>query len=291
MNLQTHYYQSPEGFQLALHCSEPSGKPLLHFLHGNGFSSQIYHPMLSRLSGSFDFVLQDIQGHGESEHGGTFVGWQRSAELCAAAFQSVKQHYPNVPHYAVGHSFGGVVTALWQAQTPMFARLVLLDPVLFPPLMLKSMQLLDLLGFYQNNPLAKRARQRKAQFANYDEAWQYFYRRGLFKSWQDEALHAYLQHALKHDQNGSQLKCQPSREAEIFASYPKELWQQLPKLRQPTHLVLGQQSYPFVHRSARRLCRINTVVSQQTVVGGHCFMQEDPELAASLVRHFLLSNA
>ena len=290
MNLHTHYYQTPEGFRLALHCSPASGKPVLHFLHGNGFSSRMYQPMLQQLAAQFDLVLQDAQGHGDSEHGGPFVGWQRSAELAAAAFLSVRHLYPSVRYYAAGHSFGGVLTALMQADTALFARLVLLDPVLFPPMLLRSMQLLDLAGLYQNNPHAKRARRRKASFSSYDEAWRYFYQRGMFKGWQDDALHAYLQHAMSHSDTGLQLKCQPSREAEVFASYPAALWQKLPLLRQPTHVVVGQQSYPFVHRSVQRLTRQNPVVSSQLVAGGHCFMQEQPDMAATLVRQFLLSD-
>ena len=56
------------GFTLRGWRSEPSGKPLLHFLHGNGFCGRAYEPMLRHLARDFDLWLCDVQGHGDSDH-------------------------------------------------------------------------------------------------------------------------------------------------------------------------------------------------------------------------------
>ena len=43
-----------EGFTLRGWHTPPSGKPLLHFMHGNGFCGRTYPPMLQHLSRDFE---------------------------------------------------------------------------------------------------------------------------------------------------------------------------------------------------------------------------------------------
>ncbi|TKA89090.1 alpha/beta fold hydrolase, partial [Halopseudomonas bauzanensis] len=45
------------GFTLRGWHSPPSGKPLLHFIHGNGFCCRTYEPMLALLAEHFDLWL------------------------------------------------------------------------------------------------------------------------------------------------------------------------------------------------------------------------------------------
>ena len=96
--------------------------------------------------------------------------------------------------------------------------------------------------------------------------------------------------ALKESDGGVELKCRPSREAEIFSSFPRRLWPSLGKITTPTRVLYGDRTYPFVAKSVARWCSLNPQVSAHVVVGGHCFMQEDPADAAERVRDFLLPN-
>lgn len=121
------------GFTLRGWHSLPSGKPVLHFLHGNGFCCRTYEPLLARLARHFDLWLCDLQGHGESDHGGAFMGWNRNAELALEAFEAGRARFGQAPLFACGHSFGGVLTALMMSARPgLFRRAVLLDPIIFP---------------------------------------------------------------------------------------------------------------------------------------------------------------
>jgi len=134
MQLTPWSYPTREGFTLRGWHTVPSGKPVIHFLHGNGFCGLVYEPMLARLSEHFDLWLCDVQGHGDSDHPGVFLGWNRNAELAVEAFQAHRTLWGNAPVYGVGHSFGGVLTCLIMAEHPeLFQRSVLLDPVLFTP--------------------------------------------------------------------------------------------------------------------------------------------------------------
>jgi pimeloyl-ACP methyl ester carboxylesterase len=193
----------------------------------------------------------------------------------------------------LGHSFGGVLSSLILARQPaLFQRAVLLDPVLFTPNMLRLKQVLGALGLYDRlNDKAKRARARRNHWADADEARNRLRGRGIFKNWDEAALTAYVDNAMKpHPEGGLQLKCHPEREAEVFSTAPQGLWRALRQVRTPATLIYGQDSYPFVLDSARRLPRLNPQVQARAVEGGHCFMQERPQATARLVQDYLLGN-
>ena len=285
MQLVPWSFQTPEGFTLRGAHSAASGKPVLHVLHGNGYCSKMYWPLLAELVPYFDLFLSDAQGHGESDHGGRFVGWDRSAELAALAFTSQQAQFGGVPVIGLGHSFGGVLTALIQAEQPnLFSEIVLLDPVLFTPGMLAGMQMLDWIGWYPHNPMAKKAHKRRCHWPDKTLCHQYLYERGMFKGWAPEALSAYIEHALTHDAHGSQLKCQSSREAEIFGSFPRALWRKLKRAEGAKLLVYGDETYPFVGKSARYWQKHRPQLQIEKVAGGHCFMQQFPSATAALLK-------
>ncbi len=285
-------YLTPDGFTLRGWRSPASGKPLLHVLHGNGFCALVYRPMLVQLSEHFDLWLSDVQGHGESDHGGAFRGWNRSAELALAAFEAGRGVYGEVVCHAMGHSFGGVLTGLILAQRPgLFARAVLLDPVLFSRRMIALMRLARWLRLHGRHGLARKAAARRSEWPDRQVAQASLQGRGIFKGWSADALDAYLEHALSPSPGGVSLKCRPSREAEIFSSMPQRLWPSLQHIVTPTLILHGERSYPFVGPSVRRLARLNGAVFERKVAGGHCFMQEDPAAAAGWVMGFLWGEA
>ncbi len=281
-------FETSEGFTLRGWRSPASGKPLLHFLHGNGFCCLVYQPLLMSLSEHFDVWLSDVQGHGDSDHGGDFRGWNRTAALAAQAFDAGRGEYGEVPRYAVGHSFGGVLTGLMLASQPgLFARAVLLDPVLFSQRRIGVMGAAALVGLHRRHTLARKAASRCSHWPDRESARASLQGRGIFKGWSDAALQAYVEHAIGDCDEGVVLKCRPSREVEIFSSFPSRLWAQLASIQVPTLVLYGEQTYPFVPHSAQRLASLNPEVSALQVPGGHCFMQEDPAMAAQKVLDFL----
>ena len=269
--------------------SPPSGKPVLHFLHGNGLCGRTYDPMLARLAGHFDLWLCDVQGHGDSDPGEHFAGWNRNAGWVLDAFEAHRALYGGVPVHAAGHSFGGVLTVLIAAlpQQP-FDRLVLLDPVLFPPAMLAMLKGMEALGLSRHNPLAKGAARRRARWPGREAAFEALHGRGAYKTWTDDALRAFVAHGLRDDAGEVSLKCAPWLEAEIFSSSPARLWPSVKAIAKPTLLLHGERSFPFVARAARHAGRVNRQIRAARAAGGHCFMQEDPARAGDLVRGFLL---
>lgn len=279
------------GFALSGWYSPPSGKPLLHFLHGNGFCCRTYEPFLERLCAHFDLWLCDLQGHGDSEHGGAFLGWNRNAELALEAFEAGRSRFGEVPRYACGHSFGGVLTGLILGTHPdVFQRAVLLDPVIFPQRVLAMRSVLALIG-RRANPVSNKARSRRDSWPDRQAAYAALHGRGMFRGWEEPAFQAHIDHALREqDGEGVMLKCRPSREAEVFESFPSRTWHWLAKTQSPTLILHGDKSYPFVGESARKLSRRHASFSERVIAGGHCFMLENSMSAAQQTQAFLLGE-
>ena len=269
--------------------SPPSGKPLLHFLHGNGFCGLVYEPMLSHLADHFDLWLCDVQGHGDSDPGPRFLGWDHNATLALQAFGAHEALFGAVPKFAAGHSFGGVLTCLAMAQQPhRFAKAVALDPVLFNPAMVRRLKLSHTLGLARFNPLAKASLKRRTHWPSRGDALSSLSGRGTYKGWSGDAMQAFVDHALRDVSDGVTLKCAPRTEAAIFNSAPADLWKSLRHVRGPILVLHGQATFPFIAPSVSRWHSLNSLVASQTIEGGHCFMQEDPERAAHAVLSYLL---
>lgn len=287
VNWQAWQWQTPEGFWLRGVHTVPRGLPVLHFIHGNSYCGRTYEPLWQELNTYFDVFLHDVQGHGDSDFGGKFVGWQRSAELASAVWHNYRQAWPQVPHIGMGHSFGGVLTSMLAVAEPdLFNRLLLLDPILMPPRYTRWVDPLQCLGVYQFNSFAKRARQRRQCWPDAASAHASLAGRGMFQGWSPQALQAYIDYGMQQTEQGVQLKCSPQREAETFGSYMPALWRQLPQLQVPTHIIYGDKTYPFLHESMAKLNRLQTVSSEITE-GGHCFMLEQPTAIAHRIREHL----
>lgn len=285
-------YTGQEGFALRGWHTPPTGKPLLHFIHGNGFCARAYEPMLAPLAHDFDLWLSDAQGHGDSDLGGRFVGWNRSAELAVEALNAHLALFNGVPRYAVGHSFGGVLSCLAMADNPaLFERAVLLDPVILPPHVLWAAQMAQWTGLAQHNELASKARARRRHWPDRDTALDSLRGRGTYKNWAEEALQAFVEHALRSSADGGvELKCPPEREAEVFSSVAQGLWAALNRIEISVQVIRAEQTFPFIAVSVQQWKSINVHVSDVIAPGGHCFMQETPNQIAQLVKRHLLTQ-
>lgn len=260
-----------------------SGKPIVHFLHGNGFCGLTYLPFLEALAADFDLIISDMPGHGDSGSESPFMGWNRTARVMAGVLKQQMAQLGDVPVYLLGHSYGGVVSALMVKHLPAVRGLVMLDPVLFPPGMLSVMAVGDTLGLLKNAPLAKGARARRKHWASRREAYGALHNRGMFRGWSTESFAAHIQHGLRDQADGVTLKCSPEREAQIFSSYPRKLWASLANVHVPMVLFEAQKSFPFIAKSSARLAVLNHRLTIHKVAGGHCFMQENPEQSARQV--------
>jgi pimeloyl-ACP methyl ester carboxylesterase len=263
-----------------------NGRPLIHFLHGNGFCGGVYWPFLRGLLPDYALFCHDLEGHGASDAPGRYSGTgaiiervpQIIDEQCAAA----------APMVGLGHSFGAAVTLAVAARRPdLFRALVLLDPILIPSPAWLGLKLAKVLG---RNPMASAARRRRDRWASRDEALERLRGRGIYHGWREDALASFVDHATCDDGDARVLCCPRELEASIFEN-PVYPWRLIRGVSCPVLFLYGESSYPFLHAAARRARQLNPRVETRTVPGGHCFMQQDPERAAAEVRGFLSAAA
>ncbi len=262
-----------------------SGKPVLHFMHGNGFCGLTYWPLLTLLTHRYDLFLHDILGHGDSDSGHVNWGWNRNAEIAHKVWQQFQPEYGNASVIGLGHSMGGVHTLLWAAHQPeVFSRLLLLDPVIFTPVIIGLARTADWLRLKRSNSIADKAAQRRNEWLDYYDAKNFFTGRGMFKGWADAAVKAYVSYAMEPDGSGKvHLKCSPQRESENFARLPAKLWPSVRQIVTPTNVLFGEDSYRFVHKSVARALRINPNITAEQHPGGHCFMLQYPGTTADWI--------
>ncbi len=290
-SLQPWSFNTDAGLTLRGWQSPPSGKPVLHFLHGNGFDSRVYWPLLSQFVNDYDLVLSHAQGHGGSDCGRRFLGYDRNAELLAQWLQQLKAQRPGLPWIAMGHSFGGILSTLIASRQPqLFDQLILLDPVFMaPPLSMATRQLARS-GLMEYSPMARQARARRTRWGSREEARDYFAGRGVFRGWTEAALDAYLDYGLSHDNDGVELLTPSWLEAQIFARHDYRLWPAIRALKPPVHILRGADSFGFIKPATRLAARMRNI-SEHVVAGGHCFMQQFPEDTAALCLRLMGNNA
>ena len=255
-----------------------TGKPLVHFIHGTGFNGMVYWPMLRRLLPQVDLVITNAQGHGGSDVGKKFLGWDASAEMIHEVLLHKRQQWGDVPVIGMGHSFGAIVSTLIANRSPtVFARLLLLDPVYLPPTYAALSGLLYRLKLMERTPMVKLARKRRAQWPSKLAARESLYQRGVFRGWHDDALDAYIEYALHEQEDGAQLVTPTWLEAEVFSRYASGIWPAIRQLQVPCHVIRGNRTFSYVKNGLDRACRLNPLVTQEVMEGDHCFMQQHPQ--------------
>lgn len=264
-------------------CTRPTGKPVLHFVHGNGFCGLSYEVLLSYLQDDVDIFISDAQGHGDSDEGSKFVGWNTCSRHLEEVWQYYAPLYGDVPRIACGHSYGGIMSTLIMARRPeLFDFAMLLDPTYAPPAAARTYAMLGTIGVSKNSTLAKQARVRGTEWESRDALWEYFHQRGVFKGWQDECLESYLNNAIrKESESRYVLKCPPHIEADIFSSYATGLWRSISRIRKPVTMYYGEKTFPFILKSRSKIRKSNPYYEFSEMPGGHCFMQESPERVAA----------
>lgn len=106
-----------------------AGAPRVVLLHGGGAHAGWWVGALPGFTGSFDVVLPDLSGHGDSDHRNDY-----SPEGWAAEVAAVIEDVEGSPVSVVGHSMGGLVGIYLGVRRPdLVERLVVVDSALRQP--------------------------------------------------------------------------------------------------------------------------------------------------------------
>ena len=269
---------SNPGLQLAIWDWEGAGPPLL-FVHATSFHGRLWDQIIRLLPGRRALAVE-MRGHGRSSRSEPPYRWS----LLGPDLVAVLEHLRLRDVVAIGHSMGGYAVARAAYRRPdLFARLVLVDPTIFPPEM------------YGRPPYdVSFIQRRRAAWNSPDEMFERFHGREPFANWKPEILRDYCEFGLLRNGNGFVLACPPELEASVYmnsVSSESDPYPEIPQIRQkviliragitrrPEHFDLAAS--PTAADLAGKFQNAREVVLEER---SHYIPMECPELVAEEVR-------
>lgn len=251
----------------------------IQFSHSNGFPAKSYSTFLQFLPASYD--LQFVNAFGT----GTYPvdrGWN---EMTRELEEQVKSKQE--PVIGLGHSLGAVLTLKLAAQHPeYFKGIIVIEPPLFFGYQAFLFRWAQRLGLaLKVNPLAKRALSRKNQFQNKEEAYHYFSKKKLFRSFHPDCLQDYLTYGLKPSEDSLQLTIPREVESQIFMNIPTRLnWH----ISVPLYFLYADK-FPVLSQESIKI--LQAKLPEATFIpladGGHMYPLEKPQECAQLIAKIL----
>jgi pimeloyl-ACP methyl ester carboxylesterase len=259
----------------------PGQDPPLLFAHAAGFHGRCWDHIARLFPGRRSLALE-FRGHGRSSKPIPPLPWSDFAHDVLA----VARHFAVRDALAIGHSLGGhaVVSAAIR-QPEIFAALVLVDPVIFPP-------------EYYGAPLpdASYILRRRDRWASPARMFERFRARQPFAAWQREALKNYCDYALLPEGDSFVLACSPTVEAAIYAlcnAAEADLYPGIPGILEPVTVLragatpaqeaLDLRASPTAPDLAARFARGRDVFLPDH---NHYIPMEAPQLVADEIARF-----
>lgn len=281
--------------------SKLTQKPVLHFVHANGFVGECYTPLFEIWEKYFTVVA--IMRFGMNANYPIDNDWQGlTAEVADSIAHACDTHgVPNL--VAVGHSVGGMTSLQATLQgNPQISQLVALDPPLLMGRTSAIWYLAKMLDRKRGNHAmmdtispSKLSKRRRDVFDSRKQAYDNFRDKGLFKGFDERAFLGYINFGmtdLPSDDNPNQVTLTISRDSEvaIFRNIPTWTWYKQPTTTTPITLVVGDGSHFTQMGSyalAEQILNLNVIYHQ----GSHMFALEQPDSVATLVLSLIAKQA
>ena len=257
--------------------------PLALFHHANGFCSALWSSVAEKLRSRFRVIAMDARGHGDSSNpiGESPCTWERLCEdLEGVAGHWFEESGQQPIALGLGHSFGGTLMMCVAARRPeLFEKLILVDPVIFPPDVDRSQT--------RGNELVARTLKRTRQWDSRAEARAFFGEKELFENWEPGTIDLYVEEGLRDCETGGvELKCAPEVEASIFGGPSTlDIHGSADRLEVPTLMLWARHgNFPrLVFDDVAARMRDGAV---EAVDAGHLIPMEDPGRVAEAVLRF-----
>ena len=264
------------------------------FFHATGLNAATYLNLLTKIYDNFDgqrsIYAFDQRGHGLSEAEADhkkLKSWRQFSKEAITFLNALGQESIEL----MGHSMGGIVAAEIASQLKLKVNnLIMLEPVLYyepkEVIILKIKMFLQFSDFSASNK-SSGARQRRNNFASFDEAVEHFIGRAMFVSWPEESIKSYLKGGLVKREGSFFLSCDPAWEAKTFETVTFDTYRFLKKATCPVLIIRGdKETSTFTDEAKKALSKKNNILIEE-YSGTHFLPIENVELVSSRVVDFL----
>lgn len=257
---------------------------ILHFAHANGYPAGAYRRFLTPFLTHYRVLAIEQRPLWPGREPAEVQSWHILADDLLAYFD---QHRLETV-IGVGHSLGAIVSLLAAVARPeQFSALVLIEPVLLPPFVFELAA--NQPDLFANQPYTEVARKRRACWPNRQAAFDHFREKAVFQRWSAESLWDYVNEGLEpKGTTGYCLRFSPAWEAQIYASPPLDLWQQLPKLTRPVLIIRAAESntlWPEVWQTLPNLLPQASLI--EFPAASHLLPMEQPQALAQSILGWL----
>ncbi len=264
------------------------GSPLL-FAHANGYPPDCYTPLFNLLDGYQINAIRQRPLWDESQPDEIKDWHPLSDDLLR--FMGEQKLDGTV---GIGHSMGGIAILRAALREPKrFSRVILLDPVLFPPYFIRFYKVIRALNLAeQTHPLVKPAQRRRRYFKNRELILRGYRKKKIFRYFSDKALEAYVKGITCPVGDGGYELCYSADwEVQIYVTgvwRDMELWRELPNLKPPLLIIRGAETDTF-YESAGNLVKKKLPSAKVVTIpkSTHLVPLEQPEMVQDEIEKFL----
>lgn len=255
--------------------------PRLHFAHATGMNAQLYAAVLAPLTDRFAITVSDARGHGFTgldRNPAQLTGWEDFAADLIGLLAVIDAGSAWI---LAGHSMGATVSLLAAAMRPdRVAGLVLLDPPMLPFDVARAVRA----GASIPNPMADQAARRRGMFPSRADARAAYHGRGVFRTWSDADLDAYLAGGLIETDEGVELACAPAFESATFRAVSPNVEPALAAVRCPFILLAGDAGSTVADAELALFAAHPQCVSAERIAGtSHFLPLERPDLVRAAI--------
>jgi pimeloyl-ACP methyl ester carboxylesterase len=264
--------------------------PIIHLAHANGFPPAAYRPFAETLTDSYHVVGLPARPLWPGSRPESAPNWHVLADDLVQRFDALDLN----GIVGVGHSMGGVCTMLVAIRHPdLFRAVVLIDPVILPPNVLRLLWLMHRLGLSKRQPLVQGALRRRRTWPSRQVCYERYRTKPLFANWPDDSLWAYVEAGTRPTLDGQvELVYPPEWEAHIFATAPTDIWRYVSQLKTPALVIRGEDTDTFRPESQRRMERLRPQARYHVIASaGHLVPMERPAETGAVVREFLKTTS
>jgi|TARA_A100001011_G_scaffold80787_1_gene83915 pimeloyl-ACP methyl ester carboxylesterase len=264
------------------------------FFHATGLNAATYLNLLTKIFEDFDgersIYAFDQRGHGlslaEADHT-KLKSWKQFSKEAISFLNSLDHESVDL----MGHSMGGIVASEVASQLKLKVQnLIMLEPVLYyAPKDVIKLKLKNFLKFDDLSASNKSssAKQRRNNFASFEEAIEHFTGRAMFASWPQESIMNYLEGGLVKKEGSFFLSCDPAWEAKTFQTVTFDTFRFLKKATCPVLIIRGdKETSTFTDEAKDALLNKDRILIEE-YKGTHFLPIENVELVSSRVFDFL----